>query len=92
MNEKLRLYNALETVVREMLEDRLSSFDLICTCDRCQLDVMAITLNSLPAKYVVKDIGIPFIKAQFLNDQDRANVLKALTEATEIVNKNQHHE
>lgn len=92
MSGKLKLYNALETVVREMLEDRLNSFDFECTCNRCQLDVMAIALNNMAPKYVVKDIGVPFVKAQYMNDQDRANVLRVLTEAVDIVNKNRNHD
>lgn len=91
MTEKIKLYNALETIVEQTLQQQLHSLNLSCTCKRCQMDVMALALNRLPAKYVVQDVGVPFIKAQYMDDQSQANVLKVLAEAATIVSKNCHH-
>lgn len=91
MTEKIKLFNALETIVEQTLQTQLHALHLSCTCKRCQMDLMALALNQLPAKYVVKDVGVPFIKAQYMNDQYQANVLKALAEAAAIVSNNCHH-
>lgn len=92
MSENLKLYNALETVIREILEDRIDSFDLECKCNRCQLDVLALALNRTLPKYVVKDVGVPYIKAQYMSDQERVNIIRILTEVVQIVNKQRHHD
>lgn len=91
MTEKIRLYNVLEGIVEQTLIEQLNSLKLSCTCKRCQMDMMALTLNHLPPKYVVQEVGAAFVKAQYMNDQYRANVLKALAEAAKIVSEKCNH-
>ncbi|MDD6351417.1 MAG: late competence development ComFB family protein [Lachnospiraceae bacterium] len=63
----------------------------MCTCDRCQADVLALTLSSLKPKYCVmqKDTEPPrisYYEARFGNDI-RSAILKACNE----VAANPHH-
>lgn len=92
MGDEVKLINAMEIIVNQALKSYLNSLHLNCTCNRCQLDVMALALNSLPSKYVVTDLGIPYAKAQYMTDQYQANVLTALAEAATIVNEKKSHD
>lgn len=46
------LVNTMEKLVFDNLETILSRFKC-CKCDRCKKDILALTLNSLPPKYIV---------------------------------------
>ena len=39
-------------VVRQFIEDGKA----VCACDECTLDILALTLNNTPARYIVNDI------------------------------------
>lgn len=51
--EEGELVNKMEQLVMENLESILARFSC-CKCKRCRKDIIAITMNSLPPKYVVK--------------------------------------
>ncbi|MEM5780519.1 MAG: late competence development ComFB family protein [Lawsonibacter sp.] len=42
----------MQALVEEKVDKYIRLFGL-CTCPRCRIDVKALTLTSLPAKYVV---------------------------------------
>lgn len=42
--------NFMEEAVIETLDSVLKDLD-VCKCDKCKLDIIALTLNNLPAKY-----------------------------------------
>ncbi len=44
--------NVMQALVEEKVDKYIRLFGL-CTCPRCRIDVKALTLTSLPAKYVV---------------------------------------
>ena len=44
--------NVMQELVEEKVDKYMKMFGL-CTCPRCSVDVVALTLTSLPAKYVV---------------------------------------
>ncbi len=44
--------NIMQQLVEEKVDKYMEMFGL-CTCPRCRVDVVALTLTSLPAKYVV---------------------------------------
>ncbi len=44
--------NVMQELVEEKVDKYMKMFGL-CTCPRCRVDVVALTLTSLPAKYVV---------------------------------------
>lgn len=46
------LINTMEKLVFDNLEGILSRFKC-CKCDRCKKDILALTLNSLPPRYIV---------------------------------------
>ena len=58
-----RMHNYMEDMIREKLPHTMKVLRS-CPCERCQLDILAIALNSLPAAYAVteKDDGAERIK------------------------------
>lgn len=49
---RIMCLNVMQELVEEKVDKYMKMFGL-CTCDRCRVDVVALTLTSLPAKYVV---------------------------------------
>ena len=48
------LVNVMERLVDDKLDDYIKKFD-VCTCPRCRVDVKALALSHMEAKYVVLD-------------------------------------
>lgn len=87
----MKPYNVMEEIVKDTLEEFKSSLGLACTCEKCLMDIMALTLNQIPPQYVVNHRGNVYIKAKYMDDQNQANILCALTKAAEIVKNNIRH-
>lgn len=87
----MHLHNYMEDVVFENLEKLLSERDDLCKCDRCKLDIAAMTLNHVTAKYVVTQKGSIYTRLAELGLQFRADIIRELTKAIEIVRKNPNH-
>jgi len=85
------LKNYMEEVVFNRLEAILNGMD-ICKCEKCVLDMAAIALNELPAKYVVTDKGVLFSKIDALQNQFEIGVTSAVIRATQIVQKSPLHD
>lgn len=87
----MRPQNVMEDLVKNALDEQIDSLGLECTCEKCRNDILALALNELPPHYVVKEEGNLFIKAKFLENQNRTNILCAITKAAEIVKNNIRH-
>lgn len=74
--EEGELVNKMEEIVMTNLESILARFSC-CKCKRCRKDIIAITMNSLPPKYVVKkadDEPKPPIDIDLINEVSGAIV------------------
>lgn len=78
----------VECVIEKLLKDRTD----ICTCDKCRLDISAISLNNLKPKYVVTDKGRLYAKLETLSYQYETDVTIEVTKAIKIVSGNPRHE
>ena len=85
-----RLKNYMEELVVKKTEDILKLMS-ICKCEKCKLDIMALALNDLPAKYVVTDMGELFSKLRELEQQFEVDVEMAIIKAAIFVGKNPKH-
>ncbi|NLM43597.1 MAG: late competence development ComFB family protein [Clostridiales bacterium] len=83
--------NYMEDVVDLKIDAIIKSID-ICNCDKCRLDIKAITLNSLPPRYVVTNKGILYSKLKELEVQFEVDVQKEIVKAAMIVKDNPRHE
>ncbi len=84
------IHNYMEELVRIMIDGVLQDFD-VCKCPQCRSDIMAITLNMLPPKYVVTKTGEAYSKTNLLIQQFEVDIITAITKACEIVNKAPRH-
>lgn len=66
------LKNYTEILVRQALQDYLNYNVISCSCERCQADIMTLTLNHLPTRYYVSLRGefITKLESQSFADQD----------------------
>jgi competence protein ComFB len=81
------LVNAMETVVIGKLDAVLSKFKC-CKCDRCKKDIVALSLNKLPAKYMV----LPDDQAaRDIDPQTNAQVVAAMIQAILAVRAHPRH-
>lgn len=89
----MELHNLMEIEVKHTLNHliKTAADSINCQCDLCKLDIVAITLNSLPPKYIVTDKGLLYSKVANMNHQFGADIIASLTQAIDIVNKNPRH-
>jgi len=85
------LKNHMEEVVFNHMKSVLDGMD-ICKCEKCTLDIAAIVLNELPAKYYVTDKGVLFSKIDALQNQFEIGVTSAILRAAQIVQKTPLHD
>ncbi|WP_027624329.1 late competence development ComFB family protein [Clostridium lundense] len=85
------LKNYMEEVVEFLLPTVLDKYDNICKCERCIRDIKALSLNNLKPLYVATEKGNIYAKVKELNTQFRADTIKVITEAIEIVCKSPRH-
>ena len=87
----MKLQNLMEDAVEDVLNKLLLEDKNICHCDKCKLDIAAIALNNLKPKYVVTDKGCLYAKADTMNYQFDADIIREITKAMQIVKKYPHH-
>ncbi|MDR1702935.1 MAG: late competence development ComFB family protein [Sporomusaceae bacterium] len=89
---KYKLKNCMEDLVWQYMEQILHCYEGLCNCDRCRYDIFAIALNSLPARYVVSDLGETYTKIQMLDNEFRVSVMTAISLAVDIVKSHPRHD
>ncbi len=85
-----KLKNFMEEVVNKKIDSVLKIMN-ICNCEKCRLDIMAIALNDLPAKYVVTETGELYTKIRELEQQFEVDVETAIIKAAIFVSKYPKH-
>ncbi len=86
----LELKNLMEEVVTSTLPEVWKNIDM-CKCEKCRLDIIAISLNHLPPRYIVSQRGEVYSRTDFLVLQKRVDIMTAVSNAIHIVKKNPHH-
>ncbi len=85
------LTNYMEEAVERTLDEILAGREDICRCERCRLDVKALALNRLPPRYVVTDRGYTYTKVNELENQFKADITVAVTNALKVIRANPRH-
>lgn len=88
----MNLHNTMEKAVFNLIDKILDKRDDLCKCEKCRLDIIAIALNNLPAKYVVTEKGQLFSKVNEMEIQFGADIIKEIVKAIETVSKSPHHQ
>lgn len=86
------LRNLMEEEVIYTIKKLLKDRDDICVCDKCQLDIAAIALNNLKPKYVATEKGSVYAKADTLNYQFDADLIREIIKAIKIVGEKPRHD
>ncbi len=90
--EDVVLINKMEEAVKQMAEQMMAGPEKgVCQCQRCQLDILALALNSLPPKYVVTNIGNAVTNVDLSSSQWGANITMAVCKAIETVQGRPRH-
>lgn len=83
--------NIMEDLVINQMFTIMQKFDM-CTCNKCVNDVLALSLNALPPKYVVSKQTSLYVKLAACEKQYDTDIVSAITQACVLVQKNPRHE
>jgi competence protein ComFB len=86
-----RLVNLSELLTKELLPSVMERMEM-CTCPMCTTNVLALTLNALPPKYVTSDEGKQYTQLEVYKSQYELDVLAAMTKACLRVKSSPRHE
>ncbi|MFS0864961.1 late competence development ComFB family protein [Fredinandcohnia sp. 179-A 10B2 NHS] len=81
----MKVYNAMEPLVAEALNENWPQMSMPCKCVQCKNDVFALTLNFIGPRYVTRESGIAYVKAQYFDKQMKTNIYIKIGEAAKIV-------
>lgn len=66
--------------------------DDMCQCEKCRMDVAAISLNNLPTKYVATHKGEVYTRIQEMETQYLVDVFREVAKAMKIVKDHPSHD
>lgn len=88
---EFEMINKMEMAVQLVMEDILPAQPDLCSCQRCRMDIIALTLNTLPPRYVVSFFGDIMTQFDLETFQWKADVMVAVIRAIEVVRKKPRH-
>jgi competence protein ComFB len=92
LSRSKNLVNLSEIMTKELMPSVMEKLD-VCTCPVCASNVLALTLNSLPTKYVTTDVGKQYMQLETYKKQNELDIMAALTKACMRVKQApRHHE
>ncbi|AFK86953.1 MULTISPECIES: late competence development ComFB family protein [Thermoanaerobacterium] len=86
----MELKNFMEEAVKDVIDNVLKDLD-VCKCDKCKLDIMALTLNNLPPKYYDTEKGEVYTKVNELKRQFEVDIISQITRSAFYVNQHRRH-
>jgi competence protein ComFB len=85
----MELKNYMEIVVEDAMDEELANInEEWAKTHKARLDIMAIVLNRLPARYIVTDKGRIMTKIKETEVQFQADILREMVRAIKIVRDN----
>lgn len=84
--------NVMETIVWDKIDSILDLVDGCCKCEKCRNDIMAITLNNMPSKYVVTKQGELYSRINASELQSNINISTIITNAVMFVKDHPRHD
>ena len=82
--------NVCEQIVRALAPEYIERFH-VCSCDRCFIDVVALTLTNLPPKYVVVEKAETMPLIDYYSRKFQTQVMAEMVKACLTVQKNPRH-
>jgi competence protein ComFB len=87
----MSVINAMENIVQHYFSEFEQNQHLKCNCSHCRNDIIAITLNRLPTKYVSTEIGQVYMKTLLFDKQMESDVIREITNAAMLVQDKPRH-
>lgn len=88
----LSIMNVMEPIVSDLFEaNYVKTRSLKCDCEKCQLDIVLLTLNHVTPHYTSSQTGEAYIKASYMNSQLQSDVLREITQAVKVIEENPNH-
>lgn len=87
----MTVFNVMEQITNDIFEEIQKHYELKCNCEKCKDDILALTLNHVPTKYVATEKGELYVKALYQNLDLKHEILRELTRSIQFVEQNPHH-
>lgn len=84
------IHNVMEDMVRIEIEENIDSLG-ICTCPVCRRDLMTLTLNNVPPKYVNTEKGAIISKVGSMSRDEKIKLLAEIAHCAEMVRDRPRH-
>lgn len=88
--EKPLLINVSEVLVHDKLREIMERMN-VCMCATCANDIAALSLNTLPPKYITTVAGKQFAQLSIYKKQYETDVISAITKACVRVKAGPRH-
>lgn len=85
--------NVMEEIVATWVQILMSGteYQTFCKCHKCKMDVITLSLNSLPNYYVTTDQGRELVFEKLNTEENRKWINKRIISAMHVVAKYPHH-
>jgi competence protein ComFB len=88
----MAVVNVTQMLVKHIFAEQfVQHCDLMCDCPQCRDDIMAMTLNHLPTRYVSTNRGEAYVKAQYFDPQLQSDIIRELTVSAKVVGQRPNH-
>ena len=88
--EVVRVINLNEKRCVQAVREYIEAGKAVCECEECVLDILALTLNNTPSRYIVNDIHMNCFGEQNHKPDDE-ELAKIVENAGNQVAKRPHH-
>ncbi len=85
-----QIVNMIEQAVTEAVDNILPTLPNVCRCERCRADVICLTLNQLPPRYVVNRFGTVLSRAEFDSLQRKAEIISSVMRSIRKIQEKPH--
>ncbi len=86
------IVNVMKEILRKKNLYQYMQKEDMCTCERCQADVLALCLTRLPAKYLVMYEQTTSPMVSYYESRYRSQILATILRSCEDVKKTPHHD
>lgn len=86
-----KVINVMETLVGDKVLEFMKRDKGICLCEKCQLDVIALTLNKVTPHYITTDNYSRALMDLYYQEK-KVDIMVAIFEAIDIVKANPRHD
>ena len=84
--------NILEKIVADKVDSILPTMEGVCACKQCRADIICLSLNGLPPRYVVHRMGEILGMAEIETLQKKTEIVTTILRSARQVAENPHQD